>query len=340
MWSDIFKEALTVTVFVFIIMMVVDFIDAFTEQKLTIFLKGGRWRQYFLAAFLGATPGCLGAFMVVSLYIHGQLSLGAVIGCMIATSGDESFVMIAKIPQTALLLTFLLFFIGLIAAWLADNLIKFLPASFNICCPEKSFHAEYAEPAFTLDSLKKNFKQLSFHRFLLILLLIFTLFLFLSGRIGPEKWNWVKITFTGLLSISLIICIFASEHYLESHIWQHLIQNHLWRIFFWTLGALMFIKIGLMYFNLENFIKEHLTWVLLLSALVGLIPESGPHLIFIFLYDQKIIPFSVLLTSSIVQDGHGMLPLFSASLKASIWTKIFNLCFGIIIGGIFYLLGY
>jgi len=341
MWLGILKEALTITIFVFIIMTLMDFIDAFSEQKLTSFLKGGRWRQYILAAFLGATPGCLGAFMVVSLYIHGQINLGALIGCMVATCGDEAFIMLAKIPEKAFLVMFLLFFLGIISAWIADKFFTFSSfASFAQCCPEKSFHVEFAEPVFNFNQLKKNFKQLSFHRFLLLILLCFTFFLFSAGRIGPKEWNWIRTTFIFLLLTSLFIAIFASEHYLEIHIWQHLIKGHLWRVFIWTLSIMVFIKIGLLYFNIDAFIRGHLTWVLLLSALVGLIPESGPHLVFVFLYAQNIIPFSVLLTSSIVQDGHGMLPLFSASIKISFWVKIFNFCFGILVGSIFYLFGY
>lgn len=341
MWSEVLRESLTVTVFVFIIMVVVDFIDVFSQQKFTSFLQGGRWRQYLLAAFLGATPGCLGAFMVVSLYIHGRLSLGALIGCMVATAGDESFVMLAKIPQTAIWLTVLLFILGIIAAWLADIFLNTFHITPSIqYCPMQTFHPEKAEPVFTLTSLKTHFSFLSFHRFLLLLLIIFTLSLFLTGRIGPPHWNWVRVTFTVLLCLSLGIAIFASEHYLKEHIWHHLIQKHLWRIFLWTFGALVFIKIGLTYWHLEAFIKQHLTWVLLISALVGIIPESGPHLVFIFLFAQGLIPFSVLLTSSIVQDGHGMLPLFSASLKDSLWAKLFNFCFGLVLGGVLYLLGY
>jgi len=341
MWGAVLRESLTVTAFVFIIMVVVDFIDVFSHQKLTLFLQGGRWRQYLLAAFLGATPGCLGTFMVVSLYIHGRLSLGALIGCMIATSGDEAFVMLAKIPQVAIELTALLFILGLFGAWLADILLHTfrIPPSIR-CCPMQIFHPELVEPLFTLSSIKRNFSPLSFHRFLLLLLLIFTLSLFVGGHIGPPHWNWVRVTFTVLLFLSLGIAIFASEHYLEDHIWHHLIQKHLWRIFLWTFGALLFIEVGLNYWNLEVFIKQHLAWILLLSALIGIIPESGPHLAFVFLFAQGLIPFSVLLTSSIVQDGHGMLPLLSASLKDSLWVKLFNFCLGLIVGGALYFLGY
>ncbi len=340
MLNEVIRESLTVTCFVFIIMVIVDFVDVLSSQRFSYFLQGGRFRQYLLASFLGATPGCLGAFMAVSLYIHGRLSLGALTGCMVATSGDEAFVMLAKFPQMAIWLTIILFGLGILAGYIADIFFSKMQPLQVPCCEVKTFHPEERGPFLRYQSLKENFAQLTFHRFLLLFLIGFSLVLFISGRIGPPKWNWVRVTFTLLLFISLGISIFASEHYLEIHIWQHIIKKHLWRIFLWTFLALILIKWGLAHWQLAYFIKAHLAWVLIIAALVGIIPESGPHLIFVFLYAQGLIPFSVLLTSSIVQDGHGMLPMLSASLKDSLWVKIFNLLFGILIGGAVYLVGY
>jgi len=44
-------------------------------------------------------------------------------------------------------------------------------------------------------------------------------------------------------------------------------------------------------------------WVGLLAVFLGIIPESGSHMIFVMLYANGMIPFSILLASSIVQDG-------------------------------------
>jgi len=65
---------------------------------------------------------------------------------------------------------------------------------------------------------------------------------------------------------------------------------------------------------------------------VGIIPESGPHIIFITLYAQGIIPFGTLLANSIVQDGHGALPLLAESRKAFIKMKLINLTVGLVAG--------
>jgi hypothetical protein len=79
--------------------------------------------------------------------------------------------------------------------------------------------------------------------------------------------------------------------------------------------------------------------IFLICALVGIIPESGPHMIFVMMFANGLIPFSILLTSSVVQDGHGMLPLFSYTVKDSVLIKLFNLIFAIVIGLPLFLLG-
>jgi hypothetical protein len=57
------------------------------------------------------------------------------------------------------------------------------------------------------------------------------------------------------------------------------------------------------------------------------------------MYAQGLIPFSILFTTSFVQDGHGMLPLLSYSIKDSVVIKTLNLAFGVAVGGILFLLG-
>jgi hypothetical protein len=61
--------------------------------------------------------------------------------------------------------------------------------------------------------------------------------------------------------------------------------------------------------------------------------------VFVMMYAQGLVPFSILFTASFVQDGHGMLPLLSYSLKDSVLIKFFNLAFGLIVGGALFVLG-
>ena len=115
---EVFKHALIITFFVFVMMLLVDLLDTASKRRMSEIMKGGQWRQYTLSSLLGSTPGCLGAFMNVSLYLHGMISFGAIVGGMIATSGDEAFVMLAQFPGMALaLFTSSDIFIRIIAFW-------------------------------------------------------------------------------------------------------------------------------------------------------------------------------------------------------------------------------
>jgi len=310
---SIFKHALMISFFVFVMMLLVDFIDTASQRRMSDLIKGGRWRQYTLASFLGSTPGCLGAFMNVSIYIHGMISFGAIVGGMIATSGDEAFVMLTQFPRVALALFALLFVAGILCAGISDKVIKIL----GVVPCEACLQSQCEHCLSNVDAAE----SVSF------------LILVALGIIGPSAWDWKRITFIGLSLSSLYIAMVVSEHYLHDHIWNHILKRHLFQVFLWSFGALLFVHVGLAFWNLEVFIHAHMVWVLVIGALLGIVPESGPHLIFVMMYAQGLIPFSVLFTTSFVQDGHGMLPLLSYSIKDCLLIKAFNLVFGLAIGG-------
>jgi hypothetical protein len=335
----IVKHALMITVFVFVMMLIVDFLDMFSKKKLTTMMKGSIWRQYTAASFLGATPGCLGAFMDVSLYVHGLISFGALTGAMIATSGDEAFVMLAKFPGTAVFLFGMLFALSIPLAWIADRIVKatdYVPCE---SCELHEYHAEEEIQKLSWKGLMENLTRISTARYLLLLLFGFFIVAILSGIAGPHSWGWERITLLILLFLGLLILVSVSDHYLRKHIWSHIIRTHIWRVFLWTFFALVIVHVGLTYWNFKSLISNNIPWMFLLGAVVGIIPESGPHLVFVMLFAEGVIPFSVLFTSSFVQDGHGMLPLLSYTVRDSILIKILNLLFGLGIGMILYLIG-
>ena len=331
------KHSLMITVFVFVMLMLVDYVNVLTRGKMTLAIRGGRFRQYAVASFLGATPGCLGAFMNVSFYVHGLMSFGAIVGGMIATSGDEAFVMLALFPGKALLLFAILFGLGIMFAWITDGVASILKIEPCQECQLSQVHEEEIGHFLSKDDIIGHFRKLSLARFVLLVLLITFLYGVASGIIGTEGWDWERITLVALLSLSLFIVATAPEHYLEEHVWTHIAREHLWRIFLWSFSAIMVIDIGFRYWDLEAFVKGHMMWVLLIASLAAVIPESGPHLVFAVMFAKGLIPFSVLLASSIVQDGHGMLPLLSYTVRDSVLIKLFNLVFGLTIGIILYL---
>lgn len=332
--TSVFQHSLMITCFVAVMMLVIEYLNVLSRGQWQERLTKRGWGQYLLAALLGATPGCLGAFAVVSLYTHRRLSLGAVVAAMIATSGDESFVLFAMVPQTAFLLTGLLFLIGISVGSLTDFLLKHRLTDALPYCQDMTLHEDEHCRCFDLKQLPIHWKNCSATRGILTGTLLLFLIALLFGWVGPAHWNWIRITLLSTTGCALFIVATVPDHFLEDHLWKHVVREHVPRIFAWTFGALLVMHLLIDRWQLADTLSSG-KWVLLwVAGLVGIIPESGPHLIFTTLYAKGLAPFSVLLTSSIVQDGHGMLPMLAHSRRAFFIIKLINLLVGLFIGAL------
>lgn len=337
---EVLKHALMITGFVFVMMLIIEYINVQTKGLWQNDLAESKWKQYFLAAFLGAIPGCLGAFTAVTLFSHRIISFGAVVTAMIATSGDEAFIMLAMFPQKAILLTAIIFVIGIIAGFITDKFISkkhFETKFFNNKLP---FHEEEKCDCFPHNNLLSNFQKSSIPRILMIIIITIFLLGTVSGEIGPQEWNWIRVTIMLTSMIALFIVITVPEHFLEEHLWDHIVKVHIPRIFLWTFGTLFIVNILLKFLDIHIWIADNMFVVLAIALLVGIIPESGPHMVFITLFASGTIPFSILLASSIVQDGHGMLPMLAESKKGFFSVKAVNIVFGAIVGIVGLLTGF
>lgn len=147
-----------------------------------------------------------------------------------------------------------------------------------------------------------------------------------EGSIGIDllSEDWMNVLFAGLSVIVLFVLLFASDHFVEEHLWHHIIRRHLPTIFAWTFGVLLVLGTGMQYVDVSRWISDNTLLMILLATLIGIIPESGPHMIFVTLFAAGIVPFPVLLASSISQDGHAGLPLLAESRKSFLWAKVIN----------------
>ncbi len=329
-----------ITGFVFVMMLVIEYINVQTRGVWHDSLKRSKWMQYLLSAFLGAIPGCLGAFTVVALYSHRIVSFGALVAAMIATSGDEAFVMLALFPGKALILTVIIFSIGIVSGFLTDKILPLKYLYKKIELHELSLHEEETCVCFQKNLILNQLKHCSFQRALLIGMLLIFIVGLVIGEIGPHEWNWIRVTLLIALSVSLFIVTTVPEHFLEEHLWKHIVKVHIPRIFLWTLGALLVVHLLLSQLNIEQWIESNKFIILIIACLIGLIPESGPHMIFVTLFVHGAIPFSILIASSIVQDGHGMLPMLAESKRGFVGVKLINLLVGFLVGILGYFFGF
>ena len=98
------------------------------------------------------------------------------------------------------------------------------------------------------------------------------------------------------------------------------INNNYWMS---SLIRYLLLVLGVLFHfvDLTEWIGDNTALMILLAIAVGLIPESGPHLVFVTLFASGVIPFPVLLANSIVQDGHASLPLIADSKSSFVKAK-------------------
>jgi hypothetical protein len=124
--------------------------------------------------------------------------------------------------------------------------------------------------------------------------------------------------------------------------WNHVIKKHFVKIFLWTFVVLMLIYLLLHYLPLESLANKSFGKIILLSLaiLIGIIPQSGPHLIFIFLFVEGMIPFSILLANSIMQEGHAGIPLLAESPMSFVRIKSLKFILALTIGLLGFFVGF
>ena len=332
---DSLLDAVQISGLVVVMMMLIECFNVESHGSLFSALRGSRFSQVFFSALLGIIPGCMGGFASVSLYTHGMISFGALVAMMIATSGDEAFVMLARFPDDAMKVFCLLFAIAVAVGLLVDLIWK-KPLAMH--CDEH-FEIHRADDGRAPAGRSLGGKRIA----MLVFVILFAVALGF-GLLSHEEEesvgagfnllseDWMNVMFALLCTVLVAVLIFANDHFVEQHLWHHIVVKHLPSIFAWTFGVMVFISVGLHYLDISQWISDNVALMIVLAALVGLIPESGPHLIFVTLYAAGVVTLPVLLASCISQDGHAALPLLAESKKSFLRAKAINCIVALAVG--------
>lgn len=346
--TDVGKNTLMITSFVVIIMLFIELLHVFTQGAWSHWLQHMKPLQVIIATLLGLIPGCFGGFAVVSLWTHGTISFGALVAALIAGVGDEAFVMLVRMPEQTLWLMGILLVVAIGVGITVDKVkiaIKLPHMEDHLVVHE---HESIPLKA-SLKAWRANFQPVSFTRVLLITGVSFILLSLALGyfehdhhetAVMPMDESWFNSIFLVLGAIVLLTFLFVNDHFLEEHLWKHVIRQHVPKIALWTFAALSLIHFTMDSVNLQEWVRDNTFWMLLLAVLVGIIPESGPHLVFVTLFLSGSIPFSILLANSITQDGHASLPLLAESKRGFLTVKLINALVGLLVGGVGLLAGF
>lgn len=335
--ADCLRTSILVTGLVIIMMMLIEVFNLRSEGRMMGSLGRRRVWQVILSSLLGSVPGCMGGFASVSMYNHGMISFGALVAMMIASSGDEAFVMLAMFPEQSAWI-FLLLFVVAVAVGLVINVFH-KGATENDTCHSMEVHAEDVNHAH-----EHECRHFGWKRIVLILgtlLFIAALLMGLLEEGGDESdctsfsllsEEWMYWLFSILSLVLIAVLCFAKDHFVEEHLWHHIVCHHLPGILAWTAGTVFVVGLLMQSLDLNAWISDNTAIMILLAALVGLIPESGPHLVFVTMFAAGVVPMPVLLASCVSQDGHASLPLLAESRSSWLKAKLVNLIVALAIG--------
>ena len=351
-------------------------------------LRRTKFGQVVVAALLGSVPGCMGGFAAVSLYTHRMFSFGALVAMMIASSGDEAFVMLAMIPEQALIIFAVLFVIAVVVGVVVDRIgDKHEDCGVETSCSDGYMIHNHEGSDDVHNDIQNESKHraakrsFGWRRLTMFIGLAIFIAALATGQLGHDhsahqhnssahqhehsihheatcqidnhdehcndelchhiseaetntknnglqvnllNEDWMNVLFAGLSVIMLFVLLLGSDHFVEEHLWSHIVKKHLPTIFAWTFGVLLVVGIGLQYIDIDHWISDNTALMILLATLIGIIPESGPHMIFVTLFAAGVVPFPVLLASCISQDGHSSIPLLAESKKSFAWAKLIN----------------
>ena len=365
LFLDVLRNSVLITGLVIIMMLLLEYVNLNSHGKWFNKLRQRPFGQVVLGAGLGLIPGCMGGFAAVSMYSHKLLTFGALVAMMIASSGDEAFVMLAMIPKEALLLMGILFVVAVAVGLTVDHVrLPFIDARGHDIkgkqgkqegCEDgyRIHHEDEVHENHPEKPTLRNMRRASAERIALLLgVILFIVALAFGmfehghehGETAHTQLNifdeyWLNLIFAILSLFVVWFIATAPEHVVKEHLWEHIIRKHFLPVFLWTFGALIVIQVGLHYFDIETLISKSIPWMILLAVLIGIIPESGPHLLFVTLFATGVVPFSVLLASSISQDGHASLPLLAESKRSFVKAKIINALVAAVCGYLCYFVG-
>ncbi len=348
---DALRAAVLITGMVVMMMMMIESLNISSGGRFFNLLRGSKFGQIVVSALLGWIPGCIGGFASVSLFSHGMISFGALVAMLIATSGDEAFVMLTLFPGKALWISLLILVIGIITGVLIDYVgpkLGLKPYALKTC-DEMQIHEEdkheHNHPEEKTGGKGRKW-HFTWRRAVLLVGTGLYIAALATGMLEHEheggagddhgfnllSEDWMNMVFAAVSLIMLGVVAFGSDHFVEEHLWHHVIARHALKIFLWTFGVLIVLGFITEVWDISSWISANVPLMIVLATLIGIIPESGPHLIFVTLFAAGVIPAPVLIASCISQDGHASLPLLAESKGAFLRAKAINCVVALIVG--------
>jgi len=304
--------------------------------KFNTILEGNSRYQVLFASFMGALPGCGGAIVVITQYVSGRLSFGAVVAVLTATMGDAAFLLLAAKPTTGLAIIVIGFFVGLVSGWVVDAL-----HGKDFMRPDISSNTDQQTTHNDIDDKKPVLKvQGLFWKWALIPSAIIAIMGSLQVDIDQTfHLEAGTINYIGAGAALIAMLLWATSRDVtdyqsavsedpkggSSNLFQRVAQDTNF-VTSWVIGAFLLFELTIFWTGLDP-AAVFSNWAIMLplmGVLIGLLPGCGPQILVTSLYISGAVPLSAQLGNAISNDGDALFPAIALAPKAALMATLYS----------------
>ena len=318
---------LQVAVFVAATLGVIYAVEFYTKKDVATFLDRHRTWQVPIAALLGAMPGCGGAVVVVTQYVRGTISFGALVAVLSATMGDAAFLLLAAEPTTGLAV----YAVGAVVGMISGTIINAThsPDFMRVTRPDADYppaqeHTERHHP------LRPVWLVLFVPGLILGALDLMTVET--DALFGPLA-AYGPTQVLGVTGALLAFAMWTFDRDLRFDPGVAPCGGPVTRMIDTTNFVTVWVIVGFMVYELGvHFAGIDLaalfqTWaplIPLLAVVVGFLPGCGPQIVVTTLYISGAMPLSGQLGNAISNDGDALFPAIAIAPRAAVVATLYS----------------
>ena len=341
--STLSDAYLGVSVFVAATLAVFYLLDQYLHADLSRWLNRRSLLQVPSAAFLGALPGCGGAIVVVTQFVHGQMSFGALVAVLISTMGDAAFLLLAREPETAMLVYGISMLAGTVFGYLVNGLHGYAFLKDKSATSQRVLTTPARLPVPMVASFWLLLVPGCVAGLLAAMQIDSNQFFGPWAYLQPAKW----LGFAGAMTC---IALWLSQP-LDSwsarfaakadnkHLGEAVVAETSF-VSVWVIVGFLAYEM-LVYFtglDLQAQFAHFASLAPLVAIVIGLIPGCGPQIVVTTLYINVIVPLSAQLANAISNDGDALFPAIALAPKAAMLATAYSAVPAFIVGyGAYYL---
>ena len=340
-WSlaiDAMSEAyLAVTVFVAGTLALVTYAERALKIDLGVWLDQHAHLQVPVATLLGAFPGCGSAIIAVTQFTRGYLSFGAVVATLIATMGDAMFLLLAREPQTAVLVIGVSMVAAVVSGYAIDRIHG--PDFLRPKQRKKNINTSGCGLAMSAQNSKRGDA-------LWLLLIVPGAVIGVLAAFQTEA----DAFFAPILGFDVAVWLGAAGAILALGMWAAAGESRLtcsktdgacdarrsapmqrvidttnfvtsWVIFAFVGYELLVAAAGV---ELGQVFAVWAPIVPVIAVLIGFIPGCGPPIVVTTMYLSGTLPLSAQLGNAIANDGDALFPAIAIAPKAAIVATLYS----------------